>query len=135
MKTTRFFSAVGAFAVAAAAVPLTALSTAGVSQAEGNCAPQWFWNTVTNQCEFCNTPVMYWNYDVNACLVVDPTPYVGPVLGPAGPIGVGPNPVVGPVGPVGVGGVGPVAGPVGPVGVGGLGPVAGPVGPIGIGPR
>jgi hypothetical protein len=58
-----------------------------------------------------------------------------PILGPAGPISVGPDPILGPVGPVGVGGLGPVAGPVGPVGVGGLGPVAGPVGPIGVGPR
>lgn len=52
--------------------------------------------------------------------------------GPWGPGGVG-GPVVGPAGPVGVGGLGPVAGPVGPVGVGGLGPVAGPVGPVGVG--
>ena len=122
MKTqSRLSGAVGALAMAVAAVPLTALALAPMSQAEGNCAPQFFFNTITNQCEFCNTPVMFWNYDTNQCLVVDPTPYVGPVVGP--------------VGPVGVGGVGPVAGPVGPVGVGGVGPVVGPVGPIGVGPR
>ena len=51
--------------------------------------------------DYCDTDVMYWNYE----------------LGPAGPIGVGPDPILG------------------PVGVGGLGPVAGPVGPIGVGPR
>lgn len=44
-----------------------------------------------------------------------------------GPDGVG-GPVVGPAGPVGVGGLGPVAGPVGPVGVGGV------VGPVGVDP-
>ncbi|AQT82233.1 hypothetical protein B1R94_27755 [Mycolicibacterium litorale] len=47
--------------------------------------------------------------------------------GGCGPIGPG-DPVVGPAGPVGVGGVGPVAGPVGPVGVGGV------VGPVGVNP-
>ena len=122
MKTTsRFSGAFGAFALAAAAFPLAALASPAVSNAEGNCPPQYFFNTITNQCQFCNTPVMYWNYETNQCLVVDPTPNVGPILGPAGPVGVG--------------GVGPVAGPVGPVGVGGVGPVIGPVGPIGVGPR
>lgn len=38
------------------------------------------------------------------------------------------DPVVGPAGPYGVGGLGPVAGPVGPVGVGGV------VGPAGVDP-
>jgi len=119
MKTRpQLFGALGAFALAVATLPLTALISPAVSQAEGNCEYNFFYNTITNQCQFCNTPVMYWNYDVNACLVVDHTPYVDPILGPAGPIGVGPNPVVGPVGPVGVGGVGPVVGPVGPIGVG-----------------
>lgn len=119
MKTNpRLVSALGAFVVTVAAIPLTALATAAVGSAEGNCAPQYFFNTITNQCQFCNTPIMYWNYDTNQCLVVDPTPNVGPVLGPAGPVGVGPNPVAGPVGPVGVGGPGPVAGPVGPIGIG-----------------
>ena len=61
---------------------------------------------------------MYWNYELTQCFPIAPTPYVAPVVGPLGPIGVGPDPVVGPVGPVGVGGLGPVAGPVGPVGVG-----------------
>lgn len=137
MRTpSRLSVAIGALAMAVGAVPLTALAFAPVSQAEGNCPPQYFFNTITNQCQFCNTPVMYWNYETNQCLVVDPTPYVGPVLGPVGPAGVGGlGPVAGPVGPVGVGGVGPVAGPVGPVGVGGVGPVIGPVGPVGIGPR
>ncbi len=122
MKTqSRFSGALGAFALAAAAFPLAALASPAVSNAEGNCPPQYFFNTITNQCQFCNTPVMFWNYDTNQCLVVDPTPYVGPVLGP--------------VGPAGVGGLGPVAGPVGPAGVGGVGPVIGPVGPVGIGPR
>lgn len=120
-------------AFAAAAIPLAALVSPAVGSAEGNCDYNYFWNTATNQCQFCDTPAMYWNYQTNLCLLADPTPYVDPVLGPAGPIGVGPDPVVGPVGPVGVGGVGPVAGPVGPVGVGGVGPVVGPVGPVGIG--
>lgn len=124
----------GALAVAVSAIPLVALASPAVSNAEDNCDYNFFLNTVTNQCEYCDTTYMYWNYDANMCLVSDPTPYVDPILGPAGPIGVGPNPVVGPVGPVGVG-PGPVVGPVGPVGVGGLGPVAGPVGPIGVGRR
>ena len=47
--------------------------------------------------------------------------------GPIGPGGFG-GPVVGPAGPVGVGGLGPVAGPVGPVGVGGV------IGPVGVDP-
>lgn len=62
---------------------------------------------------------MYWNVVVLQCL-----PYgVNPVVGPAGPVGVG-----GVVGPVGVGPVGP-----GPVGPGPLGP--GPIGRGGPGPR
>ena len=105
MKLSPRSSAVlGAFAFAVAAVPLTALALPAVSHAD-----------------YCDTDVMYWNYELNQCFVIDPTPYVDPILGP--------------VGPVGVGGLGPVAGPVGPVGVGGLGPVAGPGGPIGVGPR
>ena len=118
----------GAVAVAAAA-PLIALITPGVSNAEGPCPVDQFWNTATNQCQICPTPNYYWDAATNQCINVP-----NPILGPAGPIGVGPNPVVGPVGPVGVG-PNPVVGPVGPAGVGGLGPVAGPVGPIGIGPR
>ncbi len=127
--------ALGAISLAVAAIPLAAVTFPAVSHAEDNCDFNYFLNTVTNQCQFCDTATMYWNYDTNQCLPLDPTPYVDPILGPAGPIGVGPDPVVGPVGPVGVGGVGPVVGPVGPVGVGGLGPVAGPVGPIGVGRR
>lgn len=123
-----------AFAIAASAVPLTALANTAVSRAEVTCDFNYFYNTFTNQCQFCNTPVMYWNYEANVCLVADPTPYVDPILGPAGPVGVGPDPVVGPAGPVGVGGVGPVAGPVGPVGVGGPGGPIWPGGPGGPGP-
>ena len=135
MTVRRFSRALGALALSAAAVPMTALMIPAVSQAEDNCDFNYFLNTATNQCQFCDTGFMYWNYGLNLCVPVDQTPYVDPILGPAGPIGVGPNPVVGPVGPVGVGGLGPVAGPVGPVGVGGPGPAAGPAGPIGIGRR
>jgi hypothetical protein len=112
----RSFGALGAFAFAVAAVPLTALASPAVSHAD-----------------YCDPATLYWDAVTNSCMLIDPTPYVDPILGPAGPIGVGPDPILGPVGPVGVGGLGPVAGPVGPVGVGGLGPVAGPVGPVGIG--
>ncbi|HPX38128.1 MAG TPA: hypothetical protein PLH92_02110 [Mycobacterium sp.] len=132
---TKFNSALGALALAVAAIPLTSIASPAVSQAEDNCDFNYFLNTITNQCQFCDTAVMYWNYDANVCVPIDETPYVDPILGPVGPVGVGPDPVLGPVGPVGVGGLGPVAGPVGPVGVGGLGPVAGPVGPVGIGRR
>ncbi|HMZ13560.1 MAG TPA: hypothetical protein PLS04_05460 [Mycobacterium sp.] len=119
MRTrSKFCGAFGALALAAAAIPLTTMASPAVSRAEDDCDFNYFWNTATNQCQFCDTAVMYWNYDLNQCFPIDPTPYVGPVVGPAGPVGVGPDPVVGPVGPVGVGGVGPVAGPVGPVGVG-----------------
>lgn len=114
----KFYAAIGAFTLAVAAIPLTAGVSPAVSRAEDDCDFNYFLNTAKNQCQFCDTAVMYWNYDLNQCFPIDPTPYVDPVLGPAGPIGVGPNPVVGPVGPVGVGGVGPVAGPVGPIGVG-----------------
>ena len=111
---TRYSGALGAFAVAIAGVAFPA-----VSQAEDNCDYNYFLNTDTNQCQFCNDTVANWNYDTNQCLPADPTPYVdpNPILGPAGPVGVGPNPVVGPVGPVGVG-PNPVVGPVGPVGIG-----------------
>lgn len=107
--------AFGAFVLAAAAIPLT---VPAVSTAQDTCDFNFFWNTATNQCQFCDTATMFWNYPTNQCLPIDPTPYADPILGPAGPVGVGPNPVVGPVGPVGVGGLGPVAGPVGPVGIG-----------------
>ncbi|MEX1210793.1 MAG: hypothetical protein WEA35_08005 [Candidatus Nanopelagicales bacterium] len=133
----RIYGALGAFAFAfaVAALPLTALASPAVSNAQDNCDFNFFLNTFTNQCQPCDTAVMYWNYETNQCLIIDPTPYVDPILGPVGPIGVGPDPILGPVGPVGVGGVGPVVGPVGPVGVGGVGPVVGPVGPIGVGRR
>jgi hypothetical protein len=127
---TQLFGAVGAFALAA-----STLVAPAVSNAEVICGPNTYWNTLTNQCQLCEGVGMYWNVELNQCLFADPTPYVDPILGPVGPVGVGPNPVLGPVGPVGVGGVGPVVGPVGPVGVGGMGPVVGPVGPIGVGPR
>jgi hypothetical protein len=127
---TQLFGAVGAFALAA-----STLVAPAVSNAQVDCGPNSYWNTLTNQCQLCEGVGMYWNFELNQCLFADPTPYVGPILGPVGPVGVGPNPVIGPVGPVGVGGVGPVVGPVGPVGVGGMGPVIGPVGPIGVGPR
>ena len=87
----------GALVLAAAAFPLAALAAPAVSQAEP-CGFNYFWNPITNQCEFCDTPNMYWNADTNQCLNA-----LNPVLGPAGPIGVGPDPVVGPVGPIGVG--------------------------------
>ena len=104
----KFFGAIGAFAFAVAAVPLTALVAPAVSHAD-----------------WCDPATLYWDAVTNSCM---------PILGPAGPVGVGGvGPVVGPVGPVGVGGVGPVVGPVGPVGVGGVGPVVGPVGPVGVG--
>lgn len=125
---TRFSAALTALALAEAT-----LAAPAVSQAQDDCDFNYFWNSLTNQCQFCDTSYMYWDYATNLCLIADQTPYVDPILGPAGPIGVGPDPILGPVGPVGVGG--PVVGPVGPVGVGGLGPVAGPVGPIGIGRR
>ena len=133
MKTRpQFYGAIAALTFATLA-PLAALASPAVSRAEDNCDFNYFFNTFTNQCQFCDTGYMYWDYPGNLCLVTDPTPYVDPVVGPVGPVGVGPDPVLGPVGPVGVGGLGPVAGPVGPVGVGGLGPVAGPVGPVGVG--
>ncbi len=125
---TRFYGALGAFSLAVAG-----LAFAPASQAEDHCDYNFFLNTATNQCQFCDTVTSFWNYETNTCILTDPTPYVDPILGPAGPIGVGPNPVVGPVGPVGVG-PNPVVGPVGPVGVG-PNPVVGPVGPVGIGRR
>ncbi len=128
----KFYAALGAYSLALAALPLTALATSAVGNAEGNCAPNFYFNTATNQCQYCDPVIAYWNPDTNQCIFTDPTPYVDPILGPAGPVGVGPNPVVGPVGPVGVG-PNPVVGPVGPVGVG-PGPVVGPVGPVGVGP-
>ena len=110
----RYFAVLGAFSIVVAGMALPA-----VSQAEDNCDYNYFLNTATGQCQFCDTAVANWNYDTNQCIPDDPTPYVdpNPILGPVGPVGVGPNPVVGPVGPVGVG-PNPVVGPVGPAGVG-----------------
>ena len=109
MKSRPFYGGIAAFALAVAAIPLTALVSPAVSNAD-----------------WCDPATLYWDAVTNSCM---------PILGPVGPVGVGPDPILGPVGPVGVGGVGPVVGPVGPVGVGGVGPVVGPVGPVGIGPR
>ncbi len=109
MKNRPFYGGIAAFAFAVAAIPLTALVSPAVSHAD-----------------WCDPATLYWDAVTNSCM---------PILGPVGPVGVGPDPILGPVGPVGVGGLGPVAGPVGPVGVGGVGPVVGPVGPVGIGPR
>lgn len=58
---------------------------------------------------------MYWDVYTAQCLYYDVNVYVNP-----------PNPIVGPAGPIGVGGV------VGPVGPGPVGP--GPVGPGPVGP-
>lgn len=124
----RYLGAVGALSLA-----LAGFAVPAVSQAEGDCGVNFFWNTATNQCQFCDPATSFWNYDTNVCILTDATPYVDPILGPAGPIGVGPDPIVGPVGPVGVG-PDPIVGPVGPVGVG-PNPVVGPVGPVGIGRR
>jgi hypothetical protein len=123
----KFYGALGAFALAIGAIPLIAIASPAVSHAEDDCAFNNFLNTATNQCQFCDTAVMYWNYDLNQCFPIDPAPYVDPTPYV--------DPILGPVGPVGVGGVGPVVGPVGPVGVGGVGPVVGPVGPVGVGRR
>lgn len=88
---------------AAVAGVLIQTTTAAVAQAqEPVCPAGTYWDTVTATCVAVN-------------VYVNPP---NPVVGPAGPIGVG-----GVVGPVGPGPVGP--GPVGP----------GPMGPGGLGPR
>ncbi len=92
MKSRPFYGGIAAFAFAVAAIPLTALVSPAVSHAD-----------------WCDPATLYWDAVTNSCM---------PILGPVGPVGLG-----------------PVAGPVGPVGVGGVGPVVGPVGPVGIGPR
>ncbi len=90
--------AVAGFALLAGSIPLAAVVLPSGSTANNaDCAVGWVWNPVRLICE----------------------PVVDPVVGPAGPVGVG-----GVVGPVGVD---PVVGPAGPVGVGGV------VGPVGIG--
>ena len=74
----KFYGAIGAFAFAVAAVPLTALVAPAVSHAD-----------------WCDPATLYWDAVTNSCM---------PILGPDGPVGVGGvGPVVGPVGPVGVG--------------------------------
>ncbi|HNA49925.1 MAG TPA: hypothetical protein PK594_03630, partial [Mycobacterium sp.] len=76
MRTrSKFCGAFGALALAAAAIPLTTMASPAVSRAEDDCAFNYFWNTATNQCQFCDTAVMYWNYDLNQCFPIDPTPY------------------------------------------------------------
>lgn len=96
-------AAIVAFAVTAGAGLFTQVVSPAISTAQDPVCPYG----------------MYWNAVVLQCL-----PWgVNPVVGPAGPIGVG-----GVAGPVGPGPVGP-----GPVGPGPVGP--GPVGPGGLGPR
>lgn len=104
--------AVAGFALVSGAIPLAVLaSPSGNPVNLADCEIGWVWDPVGFNC----------------------VPYVDPVLGPVGPVGVGGvvgpvgvDPVLGPVGPVGVGGV------VGPVGVD---PILGPVGPVGVGRR
>jgi hypothetical protein len=104
--------AIAGFALVSAALPLAVLaSPPGSTSNLADCAIGWVWDPVAFNC----------------------VPYVDPVLGPVGPVGVGGvvgpvgvDPVLGPVGPVGVGGV------IGPVGVD---PILGPVGPVGVGRR
>lgn len=111
MRATKSFSVRRCGAIAAIALPVAALSLAGlvspaVSHAEDDCDYSFYMNYDTNQCQFCDDS-MYWNYDTNQCLATgDVDVYLDP------------NPILGPAGPVGVGGVGPVVGPVGPIGIG-----------------
>ena len=104
--------AIAGFALVSGALPLAVLASPSGSTANlADCAIGWVWDPVGLNC----------------------IPFVDPVLGPVGPVGVGGvvgpvgvDPILGPVGPVGVGGV------VGPVGVD---PILGPVGPVGVGRR
>jgi hypothetical protein len=104
--------AIAGFALVSGALPLMVLaSPPGSTSNLADCPIGWVWDPVAFNC----------------------VPYVDPILGPVGPVGVGGvvgpvgvDPVLGPVGPVGVGGV------VGPVGVD---PILGPVGPVGVGRR
>ena len=59
----RSFGGLGALAFALVAVPLTALVSPAVSHAD-----------------YCDPATLYWDAVTNACM---------PILGPAGPIGVG----------------------------------------------
>ena len=104
--------AIAGFALVSGALPLVVLaSPPGSTSNLADCPIGWVWDPVAFNC----------------------VPYVDPILGPVGPVGVGGvigpvgvDPVLGPVGPVGGGGV------IGPVGVD---PILGPVGPVGVGRR
>ena len=105
-------AAIAGFALISGALPIMVLaSPPGSTSNLADCPIGWVWDPVAFNC----------------------VPYVDPILGPVGPVGVGGvvgpvgvDPVLGPVGPVGVGGV------IGPVGVD---PILGPVGPVGVGRR
>ena len=87
-RLRRVLAAAG-FALVSGALPLAVLASPSDNPSNlADCPIGWVWDPVAFNC----------------------VPYVAPVVGPAGPIGVG-----GVVGPVGVD---PVLGPVGPVGVG-----------------
>lgn len=105
--------AIAGFALVSGAVPLAVLASPSGDNPRNlaDCAIGFVWDPGILNC----------------------VPYVDPILGPVGPVGVGGvvgpvgvDPVLGPVGPVGVGGV------IGPVGVD---PILGPVGPVGVGRR
>ena len=94
MKIT---SMLGAASLVITAVPFI---SPAVANADDDCAYNFYLNTDTNQCQYCDDTIAYWNYDTNQCLVVD---LDAVILGPAGPIDLGPDPVVGPIGAVGIG--------------------------------
>ena len=119
MRTrSKFCGAFGALALCGGSHSADHHGVAGGEPRRRRLRLHYFWNTATNQCQFCDTAVMYWNYELNQCFPIDPTPYVGPVVGPARPVGVGRIRSSDRSGRSGWSGVGPVAGPVGPVGVG-----------------
>ncbi len=107
-----------------ACLPAIAHIAPTTALADGGCAPGWYYDPYSNKCLVCDITTFdyptgecgYWD---NRNIYINPAP----VIGPAGPIGVG-----GVVGPVGPGPVGP-----GPVGPGPAGP--GPIGPGGPGRR
>ena len=81
--------AAAGFAMASGVLALGVLASPSSTPVNlADCAIGWVWDPIAFDC----------------------TPYVDPILGPLGPVGVG-----GVVGPVGVD---PILGPVGPVGVG-----------------
>lgn len=90
------WATIGMFTLAATSVSLIGLTSPAVSRAypPDGCGYGMYFNTETNQCE---------------------------------PGGVDPHPIIGPAGPIGVGGPAGPGGVVGPVGPGPVGP--GPVGP------